>query len=46
VATLQLAADNHLAGGINSVDRKTDLAMSKPIVVIVCMVSSSESWEP
>jgi hypothetical protein len=22
------------------------LAMSKPIVVIVCMLSSSESWEP
>ena len=25
---------------------KTDLAMSKPIVVIVCMARSSESWEP
>jgi hypothetical protein len=24
----------------------TDLAISKPIVVIVCMGSSSESWEP
>jgi hypothetical protein len=26
--------------------RKTDLAMSRPIVVTVCMDSSSESWEP
>src|SRR5664279_4130036 len=25
---------------------KTDLAMSKPMVVIVCMARSSESWEP
>src|SRR6202051_2452136 len=25
---------------------KTDLAISKPIVVTVCMDSSSESWEP
>src|SRR6266404_605336 len=25
---------------------KTDLAMSNPIVVIVCMESSSEPWEP
>src|SRR6187200_2952406 len=25
---------------------KTDLAMSRPIVVTVCMDSSSESWEP
>src|SRR6266851_5046112 len=25
---------------------KTDLAMSNPIVVTVCMDSSSESWEP
>src|SRR6185437_348437 len=25
---------------------KTDFAMSRPIVVIVCMFGSSESWEP
>jgi hypothetical protein len=25
---------------------KTDLAISKPIVVTVCMIGSSESWEP
>src|SRR5271165_5258209 len=25
---------------------KTDFAMSRPIVVTVCMNSSSESWEP
>src|SRR5204863_1753280 len=25
---------------------KTDFAMSRPIVVTVCMDSSSESWEP
>jgi len=43
-APLQLAADDHLASGINSV--KTDLAMSNPIFVIVCMGRSSESWEP
>jgi len=43
-APLQLAADDHLASGINSV--KTDLAMSNPIFVIFCMGRSSESWEP
>jgi hypothetical protein len=26
--------------------RKTDFAMSRPIVVTACMSSSSESWEP
>src|SRR5258705_2134411 len=25
---------------------KTDLAISRPIVVIVCMAHSSESWKP
>ena len=47
VATLQLAADYYLANGINSVDlEKTGLAMSKPIVVTVCMARSSKSWKP
>jgi hypothetical protein len=45
-AALQLAADNHLTRGINSVNLEADLAMSRPIVVIVCMGRSSESWEP
>ena len=35
-ASLQLAAYNNLAGA----------AISKPIVVIVCMARSSKSWEP
>jgi hypothetical protein len=46
VATLQLAADDHPATSVNAVNLKTDLAMSRPIVVIVCMDSSSEPWEP
>ena len=45
LATLQLAADDHLTRGINAVYLETDLAMSKSIVVIVCMARSSESWE-
>jgi hypothetical protein len=45
-ATLQLAADEHLAGASTPWTWKTDFAMSRPIVVTVCMDSSSESWEP
>ena len=44
--TLQLTTDNHLASGINAVHLKTDLAMSRPIVVIVCMFGSSKLWGP
>jgi hypothetical protein len=43
VTPLQLAPDDHLAAGVTW---KTDLAMSKPIVVIVCMGQPSEPWEP
>jgi hypothetical protein len=44
---MQLAPNGNLAAGINHMNLwKTDLAMSKPIVVIVCMAHSSESWEP
>jgi hypothetical protein len=46
IATLQLPANNHLAASVNAVTWKTDLAISKPIVVIVCMACSSESREP
>jgi len=46
VTTLELAADDHLAAASTPWTWKTDLAMSKPIVVIVCMTRSSESWEP
>jgi hypothetical protein len=45
IATLQLAANDSLAASVNAVNLETDLAMSKPIVVIVCMARSSESWE-
>jgi hypothetical protein len=45
--TSSFLKDDHLASGINSLHTwKTDLAMSNPIVVIVCMDRSSESWEP
>ena len=27
------------------VDEKTDLAMSRPMVVTACMIGSSKSWE-
>jgi hypothetical protein len=43
--TLQLAANNHLVSVINAMNLKAGLAMSRPIVVTVCMDSSSESWE-
>jgi hypothetical protein len=44
VTALQLAADDYLAGTSTPWTWKTDLAMSRPIVV--SMDSSSESWEP
>jgi hypothetical protein len=44
IAALQLAADDHIARRIVAVDLKTDLAMSRPIVVTDCMPASSESW--
>ena len=43
---LQLTTDDHLATSVNAVNLKDRLAMSKPIVVIVCMARSSEWWEP
>jgi len=46
VATLQLTADDYLASSINAMDLDTDLAMSRPTVVTVCMFGSSDSWEP
>jgi len=46
VATLQLPANNHMAACVNPLTWKTDLAMSNPIVVIVCMPLPPESWEP
>ena len=39
VATLQLPADNYLAAASTPWTWKTDLAMSRPIVVTVCMVA-------
>ena len=45
ITTLQLPTYDHLAGGINAITWKTDLPISRPIVVIACMFSSSESWE-
>jgi hypothetical protein len=46
LATLQLAADNQLAGRINAVHLRDWLGDIEPIVVTVCMFGSSESWEP
>src|SRR5258708_39625688 len=45
-AALQLAADNHLTRVMNSVNLEAELAMSRPIVVIVCMGPSSDSCWP
>ena len=45
-ATLQLAADEHLAGASTPWTWKTDFAMSRPIVVTACISGSSESWSP
>jgi hypothetical protein len=44
--TLQLTADHHLSNRVKPCTWKTDFAMSRPIVAIVCIGSSSESWEP
>jgi len=46
VAALQLTADDHLAFRVNALRLKSDLAMSKPIVVIVRILGSTESWGP
>jgi hypothetical protein len=46
VAPLQLVADDHLASGINSVNLEDRLGDVETDVVIVCMGSSSEPWEP
>jgi hypothetical protein len=43
LAPLQLTTDDYLAPSANAWTWKTDLAISKPIVVIVCMARSSES---
>ena len=40
----QLPADNHLAISVNPCTRKTHFAISRPIVLTVCMIGSSESW--
>jgi hypothetical protein len=46
-ATLQLAADEHLAGGINAVDLQAVTTIGLDIAKSVFqMSSSSESWEP
>ena len=45
-AALQLPANNHLSASVNAVNLENYLAISNPIVVIVCMARSSESWEP
>jgi hypothetical protein len=45
VAALQLTADQHIAFRVDAVHLKTDLAMSRPMVVTACMLGSSESWE-
>jgi hypothetical protein len=46
VASLDLPADNDIAICIDAMNLKDRLGVSRPIVVIVCMDSSSESWEP
>ena len=44
VAALQLTADQHVAFRVDAVHLKYRLAMSRPTVVTVCMIGSSESW--
>jgi hypothetical protein len=46
IATFQLSANNRLSAGVNAVTWKTDLEISNPLVVIVCIARSSGSWEP
>jgi hypothetical protein len=46
VAPLELTAENHIALRIDAMNLENDFAISRPIVVTVCMSSSSESWEP
>jgi len=47
VAALQLAANEHLAASVDAVNLENRLGdVETAIVVIVCMVRSSESWEP
>jgi hypothetical protein len=46
VTSLQLTTDDHLAIRIDAMDLEDDFAMSRPIVITVCMDRSSESWEP
>jgi hypothetical protein len=45
VATLQLAADDHLASGVNSVNLEDRLGDVETDCCDACMASSSESWE-
>jgi hypothetical protein len=45
MTTLQLPTDHYLAGGINAVHLKHRFGDVEPIVVTVCIDSSSESWE-
>ena len=45
IAALQLTSDDYPALRINAVDLKYRL-VSRPIVVIACMLGSSELWGP
>ena len=45
VAALQLTADEHVAFRVDAVHLKYSFAMSRPMVVTVCMIGSSKSWE-
>src|SRR5262245_65189171 len=46
VSALELTTNDYITCRVNSVDLKKRLAISRPMVVIVCMFGSSESWGP
>src|SRR5262249_41265927 len=46
VSALELTTNDYITCRVNSVDLKTDLAISRPMVVTACMFGSSESWGP
>ena len=46
IAALELQANDHLSLRVDTMHLKTDFAISRPIVVIVCIFSSSESCGP
>src|SRR5215831_3209248 len=46
VSALELTTNDYITCRVNSVDLKKNLAISRPMVVIVCMFGSSESWGP